>query len=152
RFAEASGGATLLRSVAKQSRMLVSFYEVGRPSSRIEWLGAAEGEKSLRHLGRRLVTVFRLLGHHFPDDRSEGARHGRPDELDGAGDALLMVHEFLHERFDGERRLTGEQEIKRTAQAVNIGTNVHRSRAAGLLRGHVIGSADHDAILGQIAA
>src|SRR4051812_34715936 len=57
-----------------------------------------------------------------------------------------MRDQFLRDRTLGEGRLTREQEIKRRAQAVNVGANVGGTAVEGLLGRDVIRCANQSVI------
>ena len=54
-----------------------------------------------------------------------------------------MLHELLHRLAAGERHLAGQQKIKGTAQAIQVGPAIDRVRVERLLRRDVIQAADN---------
>src|SRR5438067_924001 len=60
-----------------------------------------------------------------------------------------MRAELLNKGAARKGRLAGDEEVKRAAQAVNIGTNVGVACVVGLLWGHVIRRAHDRAVGGQ---
>ena len=103
-------------------------------------------------LGRFAIAVARRLGHHVfqrdgdsPWDRAPGAHQRR-----GTVDQMPLDLGRRRSVFrPAERRITGQQEVKRATQAVNIGANVGVMRVAGLLGGDKIERAQHLAGEGQ---
>ncbi len=61
------------------------------------------------------------------------------------------LHDRVHGRLTAKRRLAGEQLVKNCAQTVDVGGGRDLLLRSGLLRGHVVGRAQHGASARQIA-
>ena len=83
------------------------------------------------HLGGCLEPLAGPLGSHPLHDGRHGNRNIATDALDRRNRLVCMGHNLLHEGvvlWPGERRLTGQQEVERAAQGVDVGAGIRRPR------------------------
>lgn len=85
-----------------------------------------------------MIATLRLLGHHPLTDIDQLLRCVRPIEKNVAGFLRLVLDEPLRERALRKRRMSGEKEVERAAQRINIGPMIEIRRFQSLLGGHVI--------------
>ena len=90
-------------------------------------------------------SLLRILLQELQDDALELLRRIGGEAADRNRRSFLQGGDHLHDRLAGERRPAGEQGIEHAPQSVQIAAAGDRL-AVGLLRGHVVGRAEHAAI------
>ena len=115
-----------------------------RRCSRSEW------HERFHNFHWSLKSLGRLLGHH-------PCRHLRQFRRDILSQRRQRQRRFLSMSFELrnhivrlKRRLAGQQEMQRAAEAINIRANVRRMRVLGLLRRDVIRRPHHAADCGEV--
>ena len=123
-------------------------------------VAGGEGFEGVGDFGWCGEAVGRVFGQHPVDDGGEFLGDFRPelpdglDRLGAVGQHLRKLpksrrlRKFLRPVFgDGKRRPAGEQLVERTAETVDVGTDIDLMGVAGLLGRHVAGRA-HDLVRG----
>jgi len=96
-----------------------------------------ELHQRVAHLGRRLIAIARLLGHHLPADRDQLFRHIGPELPDRLRIDRLVLHQLLVQRTLGKRRAAGQQVVEGAAERVDVGPVVE-AHPQGLLRRQIV--------------
>ena len=81
--------------------------------------------------------------------RGELRRHVGADLAERPRRLLAVGHQLLDQVAVGERRLAGQEEVERAAEAVDVGPDVGGVRVVDLLGGDVVGRAQDHALGGH---
>ena len=105
--------------------------------------------QNLGHFAGRLVAGFRLLGHHPQANIDQRRRRIFSFFVNARGHLVLMLPNALRQTTIRKWRMTGEQEIQRAAQTIDVGPFIDRVAVASLLRRQIVGRAKHIFFVGD---
>ena len=95
--------------------------------------------KPIRHLRRAADSLVAVFRHHRADNGRQFFRNIIPKLRERRRCFFLMSHQPLHQSPLGERRLSGQQEIERAAQTVDVGSSVDSVTVGRLFGSEIIG-------------